>query len=98
MGMPPTDNMPAIFQFADASRSEDSNAALSPLPASGAEHCAAAPPFDPMQLQFHGPEPVTEDSCPAAQRALMGAAPVATPSGGAQWPLRRGCRCGHWAA
>ena len=49
-----------------------------------AEHCAVAPPFDPAQLQLHGPVPVTADAVPALHRlppdgAVFVVAPFAAP-------------------
>jgi hypothetical protein len=49
----------------------------------GAEHDAVAPPFAPVQLQLHGPPPLTADTVPAAQRLdvglMMATLPLAAP-------------------
>ena len=37
-----------------------------------AEQDALLPPFSPMQFQFHGPEPLTEDAVPAVQKVSVG--------------------------
>ena len=37
-----------------------------------AEQFAVVPPFEPLQLQVHGPLPLTLLSVPAAQRLLVG--------------------------
>ena len=38
-----------------------------------AEHCTGVVPVVPVQLQFHGPEPVTEEAVPALHKLLLGA-------------------------
>ena len=45
----------------------------------GAEQVAAEPPFDPAQLQFHGPLPLTAEAEPVVQSPLAGALLTATP-------------------
>jgi hypothetical protein len=37
-----------------------------------AEQLAVAPPFDPAQVQLHGPEPETVDAVPVEQRLVVG--------------------------
>ena len=54
---------------------------------SEAWHGAVAPPFDPAQLQLHGPEPLTEDAVPALHRLLPGAAVSSAPFEEPQAPL-----------
>ena len=44
----------------------------------GAEQVAAEPPFDPAQLQFHGPLPLTAEAEPVVQSPLAGAVLTAT--------------------
>jgi hypothetical protein len=55
--------------------------------ASGAEYCAVVPPFDPAQLQLHGPEPLTAEAVPALHRLVVGAVEVGTPFAEPQEPL-----------
>ena len=58
------------------------------LPEGGeAEHCAVVPPFDPAQLQLHGPEPLTAEAVPALQRLVVGAVEVGAPFAEPQEPL-----------
>jgi hypothetical protein len=45
----------------------------------GAEQDAVVPPFDPAQLQLHGPLPLTAEAEPVVQSPLAGAALTATP-------------------
>lgn len=45
---------------------------------SGAEQFAVVPPFEPIQLQLHGPAPVIAPEVPRVQRLVMGAVIVAT--------------------
>ena len=45
------------------------------------------PPFDPAQLQFHGPLPLTLEAVPALQRLRVGALPVGTPFAEPHWPF-----------
>src|SRR3989338_3025439 len=47
-----------------------------------AEHCAFAPPLLPAQVQFHGPEPLTEEAVPVSQIVPEGAEESIAPSGG----------------
>ena len=52
-----------------------------------AEQLAVEPPFDPAQVQVHGPAPLTALALPAVQRLLVGAA-VKTPLlAEPHWPL-----------
>src|SRR5262249_22970198 len=44
----------------------------------GAEHWAIVPPSLPMQLQRHGPLPLTTEAVPALQRLVVGAPLAAT--------------------
>ncbi len=44
-----------------------------------AEQFAAVPPFDPAQVQFHGPTPVTVEAVPALQRFDVGTVKKACP-------------------
>jgi hypothetical protein len=57
---------------------------------SGAEHDALAPPFDPAQVQFHGPLPLRAEAAPVEQRLIVGALPVATPFAAPQAPFTSG--------
>jgi hypothetical protein len=43
-----------------------------PLTSRLAEHEALVPPFDPAQVQFHGPFPVTAEAVPALHRLVVG--------------------------
>ena len=52
-----------------------------------AEHCAVVPPFDPAQLQLHGPEPLTAEAVPALQRLVVGVVEVVSPFAEPQEPL-----------
>jgi hypothetical protein len=80
-GMPPTDWRPAIFQFADASRSDGSRPVVGsellvpvvPVEASLSVHDAVLPPLPPAQVHDHGPLPLTFDAVPAVQRFVVGA-------------------------
>jgi hypothetical protein len=45
----------------------------------GAQHNPVAPPLLPVQLQVHGPLPLTADAWPALQRLALGAVLTATP-------------------
>jgi hypothetical protein len=45
------------------------------------------PPFDPAQLQFHGPEPLTGDAAPELQRPAVGADATVLPFAGPHWPF-----------
>jgi hypothetical protein len=55
--------------------------------ASGAEHEAVVPPFDPVQLHVHGPEPLTAEARPVVHRLLLGALLTATPLAEPQAPF-----------
>src|SRR5208283_341863 len=44
-----------------------------PLTSRLAEQFAGDPPFDPAQVQFHGPVPVSAEAVPALQRFELGA-------------------------
>jgi hypothetical protein len=85
-GIPPTDWSPAIFQLAEASRSEGKRPLVGSGPvvpvvplepvvpeASLSEHETVAPPWLPAQVHDHGPAPVTVDAVPALQRFAVGA-------------------------
>src|SRR5689334_19885598 len=92
--MPPIDTSPAIFQFADASRSAGNRPlALPPPPpppeplSSGALHEALDPPLLPKQLHSHGPVPLTPEAVPELHRPVVGALLTATPLAGPQTPL-----------
>ena len=52
-----------------------------------AEQFALVPPFDPPQVQFHGPLPETEDAVPALQRFELGALVKLCPFDEPQVPL-----------
>jgi hypothetical protein len=54
-----------------------------------AEHEAVLPPFDPAQLQLHGPVPLTEDAVPALHRAV-GVVLTVVPFAAPQVPLTGG--------
>ena len=68
---------------------------LPPLPAEGvtvsvwifAEQLAVVPPLDPVQLQVHGPVPVTAVGAPALQRPVVGAVVNAPPFDDPQIPF-----------
>jgi hypothetical protein len=51
-----------------------------PLINSCAEHCAAAPPLEPVQSQDQGPLPDTAEAVPAEHKLLEGAEVNARPS------------------
>jgi hypothetical protein len=83
-GMPPTDWSPAIFQLAEASRSDGSRPTVGSLELLeavliDAEHDAVAPPSLPAQFQYQGPLPMTVDALPALQRLAVGAVLTAMP-------------------
>ena len=48
---------------------------------------AVVPPFDPAQLQLHGPLPLTVEAEPAVHRPLVGAVLTATPFAGPHAPF-----------
>ena len=52
-----------------------------------AEQLAVVPPFDPAQLQFQGPLPVTADAVPVVQRLDDGAMVTVVPLAMPQEPL-----------
>ena len=56
----------------------------------GAEHEALVPPFDPPQLQLHGPVPMAADVVPDEQRLAVGALRVATPLADPHLPVIAG--------
>jgi hypothetical protein len=45
------------------------------------------PPLLPLQVQFHGPEPVTADAVPAEHKLVVGAVAVGVPFAEPQAPL-----------
>src|SRR5271155_2180260 len=49
------------------------------LPGGLAEQLTVLPPFDPAQLQLHGPEPFTADAVPAVHRLVAGVTLVVAP-------------------
>jgi len=63
--------LPALQRFDVGALSKSSPFAepQAPFTSSSAEHFAVEPPFDPAQLQFHGPFPVTLDAVPPVQRS-----------------------------
>jgi hypothetical protein len=48
-------------------------------PSRFAEQLTLAPPYDPAQVQFHGPVPETADAVPALQRFDVGVAKKPSP-------------------
>ncbi len=52
-----------------------------------AEQLAVVPPFEPPQLQVHGPEPATDDDVPVEQRLVEGAADTVVPFADPHAPL-----------
>ena len=67
----------------------------------GAEHGAVVPPLLPVQLQLHGPLPLTIEANPVLQRLVVGALLIATPfdephkslmGGGRRWRWRMSLR------
>ncbi len=52
-----------------------------------AEHWAVVPPFEPVQLQAKGPEPVTLDEVPVVQRLEVGAVDTVVPLDEPQAPF-----------
>ena len=52
-----------------------------------AEQLAVVPPFDPIQLHDHGPEPETEEAVPLEQRLFEGAELRVVPLEEPQAPL-----------
>jgi hypothetical protein len=89
VGMPPAESIPAIFQFAEAFLS-GGRRLLPPEDWAGAAQVAVVPPFDPAQVQFQGPLPVTVDGVPALQSLLVGAVLVMTPFAAPHWPFTGG--------
>lgn len=53
----------------------------------GAEHVPLVPPLLPLQVQFHGPAPVTADAAPDEHRLSVGATAAATAFAEPQTPL-----------
>jgi hypothetical protein len=51
---------------------DDPHTPLTGVGFSDAVHCAAVPPLLPVQLQFHGPLPVTDEAVPVVQRLAVG--------------------------
>src|SRR3954454_23572338 len=82
LGIPPTESIPAICQFSLASLS-DNRRLPALLLARDAPQEAVMPPLLPMQLQVHGPIPVTMGAAPVLHRLVVGALvtvrPLATP-------------------
>lgn len=62
-------------------------APLTTAASKGAEQDAVLPPPVPVQLQFHGPVPVTAVAVPAAHNPVVGADVLATPFAGPHEPL-----------
>ena len=58
-----------------------------PLTSRLAEQLALDPPFDPVQVQLHGPDPVTVEAVPAPQRFELGAVVKPCPFDEPQVPL-----------
>ena len=52
-----------------------------------AEQLAVVPPFDPAQVQVHGPVPLTELAVPAVHRLVEGAAVKVAPLAEPHTPL-----------
>jgi hypothetical protein len=52
-----------------------------------AEQLAVAPPFDPAQVQLHGPEPETVDAVPVEQRLVVGIEETVVPFDVPQVPV-----------
>src|ERR1700722_3332947 len=52
-----------------------------------AEQVALVPPLAPVQLQFHGPEPLTDEAVPVVQRLVDGALLKLVPFDVPQAPL-----------
>ena len=61
--------------------------AVDPDDRRGAEHDAVVPPLLPLQDQFHGPVPVTDEAKPTEQSPMVGAVLTATPLAGPHWPF-----------
>jgi hypothetical protein len=59
--------------------------------ASGAAHEAVAPPFVPLQLQVHGPVPLTPEAPPAEHKLVVGAMLTGTPFAVPHEPLVSSC-------
>jgi hypothetical protein len=57
------------------------------VPPTGATQEAAVPPLEPVQLQSHGPVPLTVEAEPTVQRFVVGAALTGTPFADPQEPL-----------
>jgi hypothetical protein len=51
-----------------------------------AEQFAGVPPYNPEQVQFQGPEPVTSEAVPIEQRSVIGAEVKVSPLGAPQAP------------
>ena len=58
-----------------------------PSTRNGAEQLAVVPPYAPVQLQLHGPVPVTDVAVPAEHRFVLGAENTPTPLADPQLPL-----------
>jgi hypothetical protein len=56
----------------------------------GAVQLTVMPLFSPIQLQFHGPWPLTEVAVPVVQRLSIGCTTIATPLAAPQRPLTAG--------
>jgi hypothetical protein len=53
-------------------RSAPFDAPHAPFVLRSAEQLAVVPPYDPAQLQFHGPEPVTDEAVPVLHKLVVG--------------------------
>src|SRR6516164_8734772 len=64
VGMPPTESIPAFFQFTETSFCGGKIVELEPPEADlrDAEHETVEPPLLPAQFQRHGPLPLTVDA------------------------------------
>src|SRR3954447_15193265 len=85
LGIPATESIPAICQFSLASRSDDRRLPALLL-ARDALQEAVVPPLRPMQLQVHGPIPVTMEAVPVLHRLVVGALVRVTPLAPPQAP------------
>ncbi len=65
-----------------------------PLISSWAAQLAAEPPFEPAQLQFQGPVPLTAEAAPALQRPVVGTLVRSAPFDVPQLPLTAAGRSG----
>jgi hypothetical protein len=83
------EGVPALQRFAEGVEKEPCPFAVpqAPLTSRPAKQFAVDPPFNPAQIQFHGPVPVMAEGVPALQRFTEGADKEPCPSAGPQAPL-----------